>query len=159
MKSKSFSQIKYNIAWASVITIFIGAIVYVPVLHFSQKSPEIIYKQVPVYITLEPLNTEDEYVPEEEIPEKIYTPLTKNLRLGDNDPEVKILQEYLNNNGFLVADSGPGSPGQETTRFGSGTYEALVKFQEANAELILKPFGLTKGTGILGEMTRNLINS
>jgi len=161
MKDKSFSQIKYNIAWASVVTIFIGAIVYVPALEFTQKSPEIIYKKVPVpvYITLDPVNMVNEENPEEQVPEKTFIPLTKNLTLGDDDPEVKILQEYLNNSGFLVAESGPGSPGQETTRFGRGTREALIKFQEANSEMILKPFGLTNGTGILGEMTRKFINS
>jgi len=35
--------------------------------------------------------------------------------------DVKKLQEFLNTNGFKLADSGPGSPGNETTFFGSLT--------------------------------------
>lgn len=162
MKSKSLSKTKFNIAWVSVVTIFIGAIVYVPVLNFSEKEKEIVYYKVPVYVNLTPVNQ----TPETEVPEVKEEPIkkanvliTKNLKLGDDNAEVKLLQEFLNSRGFLVAESGPGSIGQETTRFGRGTQEALIKFQEFNSELILKPFGLTQGTGVVGEMTRKLINS
>ncbi len=162
MKSKSLSKTKFNIAWVSVVTIFIGAIVYVPVLNFSEKEKEIVYYKVPVYVNLTPVNQ----TPETEVPEVKEEPIkkanvliTKNLKIGDDNAEVKLLQEFLNSRGFLVAESGPGSIGQETTRFGRGTQEALIKFQEFNSELILKPFGLTQGTGVVGEMTRKLINS
>lgn len=84
---------------------------------------------------------------------------TKNLQIGDVDPEVKLLQEFLNSKGFLVSESGPGSPGKETELFGAGTKSALIKFQEANADYILKPYGLTLGTGFLGEGTRSFINN
>lgn len=162
MKSKSLSKTKFNIAWISVVTIFIGAIVYVPVLNFSEKDREVVYYKVPVYVNLTPVNQ----TPETEVPEVKEEPIkkanvliTKNLKIGDDNAEVKLLQEFLNSRGFLVAESGPGSIGQETTRFGRGTQEALIKFQEFNSELILKPFGLTQGTGVVGEMTRKLINS
>ncbi len=163
MKSKSLSKTKFNIAWVSVVTIFIGAIVYVPILNFSEKEKEIVYYKVPVYVNLTPVNQ----TPETEVPEvkekepikKANVLITKNLKIGDDNAEVKLLQEFLNSRGFLVAESGPGSIGQETTRFGRGTQEALIKFQEFNSELILKPFGLTQGTGVVGEMTRKLINS
>ncbi len=166
MKSKSLSKTKFNIAWVSVVTIFIGAIVYVPVLNFSEKDREVVYYKVPVYVNLTPVNQAPETeVPQPEKPEKeepvkkANILITKNLKLGDDNAEVKLLQEFLNSRGFLVAESGPGSIGQETTRFGRGTQDALIKFQEFNSELILKPFGLTQGTGIVGEMTRKLINS
>lgn len=162
MKSKSLSKTKFNIAWVSVVTIFIGAIVYVPILNFSEKEKEIVYYKVPVYVNLTPVNetSASEVLEVKEEPVKRANILiTKNLKIGDDDAEVKLLQEFLNSRGFLVAESGPGSIGQETTRFGRGTQEALIKFQEFNSELILKPFGLTQGTGVVGEMTRKLINS
>ncbi len=165
MKNKSFSKTKFNIAWASIVTIFIGAVVYVPALKFSQKEKEVVYYRVPVFVNMtpstenggQPTNSESEK--EEPLIKVSNSRITKDLKLGDVDEEVKLLQEYLNGRGFLVAESGPGSPGQETTRFGAGTRDALIKFQEANAELILKPFGLKEGTGVVGKMTRDLINS
>jgi len=74
---------------------------------------------------------------------------TKNLFLSITDPEVKLLQEYLNTHGFPVASSGPGSLGSETTRFGSLTQSALAKFQKAN--------GITPSSGYFGPKTRALI--
>ena len=43
--------------------------------------------------------------------------------------EVKTLQQMLNNNGFSIVSTGPGSKGNETTMFGAFTREALRKFQ------------------------------
>lgn len=43
--------------------------------------------------------------------------------------EVKSLQIFLNTHGFKIAESGPGSPGNETTTFGVLTRKALCKFQ------------------------------
>lgn len=162
MIKKSLSKTKLNIAWVSVVTIFIGSIMYVPVIALSEKKQEVVYYRIPVYVAEQtPVESANEK-PAEETEIKIEKPkllITKELRLGDEDPEVKVLQEYLNSRGFLVAQSGPGSIGQETTRFGKGTQDALIRFQEAHRDIILKPFGLTNGTGIVGEMTRNLINS
>ena len=90
------------------------------------------------------------------IPSTSYT-FTKDLKLGITDLEVKYLQQYLNGHGFQVATQGPGSPNHETTRFGNATKQALIKFQEAHADQILKPW-FTKGTGIFGPMTRGFIN-
>lgn len=74
---------------------------------------------------------------------------TKNLKIGMIDKEVKLLQEYLNNNGYLVAKSGPGSKGKETTKFGAGTRNALIRFQKAKN---IKP-----AVGYFGPTTRDLI--
>jgi hypothetical protein len=65
---------------------------------------------------------------------------------------------FLNNNGFAVATTGPGSPGNESSYFGAKTKVALTKFQNAYAAQILTPQGLTKGTGILGPYTRQIVN-
>jgi len=63
------------------------------------------------------------------------SPLPRNsyLRLGDNQREVKILQEILNSDpDTLVDKSGVGSPGKENWYFGVMTERALKRFQEKN---------------------------
>ena len=90
-------------------------------------------------------------------PPKVIT-FTRNLRLGSVGIDVRLLQQFLNKNGFLVSKTGPGSPWHETNYFGAKTKKALIKFQEAHADEILKPLGLKRGTGILGPRTRNFIN-
>ena len=60
--------------------------------------------------------------------------------------DVKALQQWLNANGYRVAESGPGSPGNETSRFGNATRSALIKFQKAN--------GITPAAGYFGPKTR-----
>lgn len=57
---------------------------------------------------------------------------TSNLALYDQGPEVLALQQFLNAHDFLVATSGSGSPGEETSFFGLATYHALVRYQAAN---------------------------
>lgn len=77
--------------------------------------------------------------------------LTKDLHKGLSDQEVKALQSFLNQNGFTVTLSGPGSKGNETTLFGELTRIALSKFQKAN--------NINPSVGNLGPKTRTLINS
>lgn len=61
----------------------------------------------------------------------VCQPLTvsRELQLTMNGEDVKALQAYLNSHGALVAQEGVGSPGQETTYFGSLTQAALMTFQ------------------------------
>jgi hypothetical protein len=68
------------------------------------------------------------------------------LKLGSKGKEVKVLQEYLNENGFVIATSGPGSIGKETELFGKLTESAVKKWQTSN--------GL-KADGIVGPVTWN----
>ncbi len=82
----------------------------------------------------------------------------RNLKSGSKGNDVKMLQQFLNSHGFVIAKKGVGSAGKETNTFGSATAKALIKFQEANAKTVLKPFNLKKGTGIFGTATRNLVN-
>ncbi len=83
----------------------------------------------------------------------------KNFRLGNEHPDVKILQRCLNANGYEVAKSGPGSRGNETAYLGARTKAAIVRLQETNANAILKPVGLVKGTGYFGPGTRSWVNA
>lgn len=85
--------------------------------------------------------------------------LTRDLYPGSQGADVRSLQEYLNAWGFTLANSGPGSPGNETTYYGSLTAAAVRRFQEAHFQEILSPLGYFSGTGICGPATRAYINS
>lgn len=54
---------------------------------------------------------------------------TANLMMGSTGQEVKMLQQFLNSHGFALTQSGAGSMGHETTRFGALTRTALMKYQ------------------------------
>ena len=73
-----------------------------------------------------------------------------NLSSGMVHPDVKELQKYLNTHGFLVAQNGPGSIGNETTKFGALTKSALIKFQIANK--------ISPAVGFFGPVTRGVVN-
>ncbi len=89
-------------------------------------------------------------------PTKPLLTFTKDLRLGAKDNQVKVLQQFLNRNGFKLASKGVGSPGKETDYFGSLTASTLTKFQEANKNKIP---GIIKEKGFIGPLTRQLINA
>jgi peptidoglycan hydrolase-like protein with peptidoglycan-binding domain len=74
---------------------------------------------------------------------------TRDLTLGDTGPDVQALQTYLNAQGFLVASTGPGSPGHETDYFGPETQAALAAFQKAH--------GINPPEGYFGPITRSFI--
>ncbi len=74
--------------------------------------------------------------------------ITKTLKQGNNNNEVKVLQKYLNSKSYYISLSGPGSIGKETTLFGPATKKALIKFQKANK---------LKADGVAGAITRSLI--
>lgn len=79
--------------------------------------------------------------------------LTLNLSLGEIDPQVLILQQLLNQAGFTLAVSGPGSPGNETDKFGALTYASLKKFQCAQG-IACSGDESTTGYGYLNAPTR-----
>jgi hypothetical protein len=76
---------------------------------------------------------------------------TTALTVGNFGDEVKNLQEYLNQHGFTIAATGPGSAGSETTYFGALTKDALIKFQESS--------GITPASGYFGPITIAYVNS
>ncbi len=83
----------------------------------------------------------------------------RTLQLGSQGNDVKALQQFLNTNGYTVAQSGAGSPGKESTVYGPATAKAVTKFQEVNAVKILQPLGLKKGTGVFGSATIKALSS
>lgn len=81
------------------------------------------------------------------------------LKSGMTSKEIKYLQIILNSNSDTkVANSGSGSAGKETTKFGFMTKGAVVRFQEKYRSEILTPSKLTEGTGIVGSSTRAKLN-
>lgn len=74
-----------------------------------------------------------------------------DLTVGSLGSEVKALQEFLNSHGYTIANSGAGSPGNETTRFGGLTKAALIKYQKAK--------GITPAVGYFGPKTRAAVSA
>lgn len=84
---------------------------------------------------------------------------TRDLTVNSIGEDVRQLQIFLNSNGYILTQTGPGSPGNETTKFGDFTRDALAKFQNANYDALLKPNNITKGGGYFGLPTRNFLNN
>lgn len=92
------------------------------------------------------------------LPEPVFL-FSTTLKLGSVSSDVAVLQKFLNDNGYLVAKKGPGSPGNETKTFGMLTMRAVSRFQADHAADILIPLGLSKPTGIFGPATMAVVNS
>ncbi len=75
---------------------------------------------------------------------------SRNLELESIGDDVKELQKFLNSKGFIIAESGPGSPGNETNLFGSLTKQALIKFQISH--------NINPAIGYFGPLTRAFVN-
>ena len=82
-----------------------------------------------------------------------YT-FTRNLTVGSTGEDVRALQQILNAEGFTIAKTGPGSPGNESTYFGVMTKLALLKYQN----FYRQELGITAGTGYFGPATMKFVN-
>ncbi len=75
----------------------------------------------------------------------------RDLYVGDTGPDVLALQKFLNQNGFIVGESGAGSIGLETDYFAEKTRQAVAKYQIAN--------GISPANGRFGPATRQSVLS
>jgi peptidoglycan hydrolase-like protein with peptidoglycan-binding domain len=76
---------------------------------------------------------------------------SRNLAVGMTGSDVKALQVWLNTHGYVLALSGPGSLGNETTTFGALTRTALAKFQAQ--------VGISPAIGYFGPITRSYLST
>lgn len=76
---------------------------------------------------------------------------TRDLSLGSSGIDVKFLQVFLNNHGYKLASTGPGSTGLETSFFGNLTKDAVSRFQASN--------GIKPAVGYFGPLTRAKVNA
>jgi hypothetical protein len=85
---------------------------------------------------------------------------TQSFDVGDSGTEVVRIQQFLNSLGgdTRVAESGPGSSGNETEYYGSKTFLAVWAFQQKYKDDILTPLGLSAPTGYWGASTRAKAN-
>ena len=84
----------------------------------------------------------------------------RNLTAGATGDDVMKLQKFLNSSAdTMVAASGAGSAGNETSTFGPATKAAVVKFQNKYASEVLTPVGLSAGTGYFGASSRVKANA
>lgn len=77
--------------------------------------------------------------------------ITRDLKQNTRGNDVKILQQFLNQQGFTISNKGAGSPGLESTFFGNQTKQALIKFQIKNN---IRPV-----SGYFGPITKAFIKS
>jgi len=82
---------------------------------------------------------------------KTNSTFSRHLKTGDTGQDVLELQKFLNSNGYIVSTTGAGSPGMETTYFGSKTRAALVSYQEKN--------NIYPSVGYFGDITRAKVSN
>ena len=85
--------------------------------------------------------------------ETASTILNADLSLGMVHSQVAMLQKLLNGGGSSLAADGPGSSGNETTKFGSLTRAAVRAFQCAQ-NIVCAGDEYTTGYGFVGARTR-----
>lgn len=76
---------------------------------------------------------------------------TRDLDMGVDGEDVRCLQQYLNEAGFVVSTSGVGSPGNETSLFRTLTQEAVKAWQRTN--------GISPASGYFGPLSRGKYNA
>jgi len=83
---------------------------------------------------------------------------TQSMGFGYENSEVKILQQFLNQDPETrVAETGAGSPGNETIYFGKKTEGAVKRFQKKQ-DIVSSGSPETTGYGFVGPKTRAKLN-
>ena len=103
----------------------------------------------PVFTTTDTEEPPEQTPPQDPPAQQSYN-FTIDLSVGSTGEDVRQLQIFLNTNGYIIAESGAGSPGQETTYFGELTRQALAQYQQT--------YGITPAAGYFGPVTRAHVN-
>lgn len=88
---------------------------------------------------------------------EIEGPFSLKLQIGTEHEQVRLLQEFFNDNGYALTMSGPGSPGNETSFFGNLTKQAVQDFQ-CDHNIVCSGSEYTTGYGLLTEATQQRLN-
>lgn len=80
----------------------------------------------------------------------VTTTLSRDLTLGSTGEDVRALQKFLNTHGAIIAQTGAGSPGNETVYFGPATRLALMNYQAKK--------GINPTSGYFGPLTRATVS-
>ncbi len=88
------------------------------------------------------------------LPSFVFASFTQDLSIGESNPEVQQLQEFLNKSGYSVTNYG-----EETTYFGPLTRMALTQYQVDHAGDILGGNGALNDLGTLNVLTRQYLNA
>jgi len=129
----------------------LGSILLIVPTIFSQaQNPEVLNRQLQelfnqVSALQAKLNATTDQAPAPTVGALICT-FTRDLFSGARGEDVRCLQKYLNESGFPLAVSGPGSKGNETNHFGELTRRAVAKWQ--------RTFGLSPDVGYFGPLSR-----
>ena len=84
---------------------------------------------------------------------------SRDLDLGIEGEDVKCLQKFLNNSGFVIANTGVGSPGKETGQLKSLTQQALINWQKSNGILPATGYFGAKSRSKYAEIIKNIANN
>ncbi len=115
----------------------------------ANSTPPVVSSTTPTIVsTATPGATSPKLVVPRTVPPQ--APFKYNRQLYDRGEDIRLLQKFLNSNGFVVTKDSNGLPGDETSLFGKATFSVLKKFQAS--------VGLP-ATGYFGPLTRAFIHS
>ncbi|MES2216239.1 MAG: peptidoglycan-binding protein [Patescibacteria group bacterium] len=130
-----------------------------------QVTPTPILKEIPspaptpeATPILTPTQTPAAPSPTSKLVSTSYSPFQRFLTVGSVGDDVKTLQILLNETGFPIAASGPGSKGKETTKFGPSTAKALAQLQ-CDRGIMCDGAPETTGYGATNDETLEILNA
>ncbi len=138
--------------------------VEIPTVTFEKPIAEMTTKELKAKIAeiSEVVSQLKALLPESEVPAIKGCPVSnfeRDLSQRMSGDDVNCLQIVLNSaEETQLAETGVGSPGNETNYFGPLTKAAVIRFQEKYAEDVLESWNLTSGTGYVGSTSRSKLN-
>jgi len=130
---------------------------FIKEVEIPTEEEEVINKEAStteeVIIEEEASTTEEVVLPVEEATTSIACVFENNLRIGDRNDDVAMLQEFLS-----TYEEGIYPEGVVSGFFDDSTKAAVIRFQENNLIEVLTPWEINQGTGFVGITTRAKLN-